>query len=1292
MSDAQLNEIRRRLDEELSIEKFENDPRQTEEAATQFFQDLFTELLNFDMKPSPTGQDPWHELPVHRWRDSARAESARLFAESGNFRVIYIELEELTRTAERNTIQSLTRSDRRDGWAIQGSFLTVFHAPEEDIWHLVTPYEEDTDDITAGRPVLRRYTLGEGETHRTVASALQDMDASKGRLAERINEAFNVKPVTEEFYNNYKNAFDTLKNELRDDLDIEEADRYAHVTLNRLMFFYYLQKKGWIGDRKNFVRWFHEQYRESNETEEFHEKWLSTLFFEGMNQPAGASIDADLPGPVEEAISGLAKMNGGLFQPTELDRNDTFLSDDSLDTVIRGFLEQYNFTVTEESPYDIDVAVDPAMLGKIYESLIAEQERGEAGIFYTPRVEVDLMCRMALYEQFCDHANGLDAEGKQEIVEFIFSEPQDWDPDDAGETETLEEILHELRIVDPACGSGAFLVGMKQVLTELYRKLDTTPDYHLKEQIINENLYGVDIKDWAVRVAEFRLWLSLVEGEEELPDQRPVLPNFSFKLKVGDSLIQKLDGEFVSLDTLTRTLDGDTGDLLTELKELKREHFEGEADRTEEIEEKQVELLRKHINGLIESLSTDSTQQTLFGDETEEFDDGAEERIEELEEIRDVINDAGDTGFFMWDIDFSDVMVEGGFDIVIGNPPYVRQEDIIDQGIHPERLEEMDDDEVSDLKTQYKNDLVDYVQETFDIKPYKRSDIYVYFYFKGIDLLREDGTLSFITSNSWLDIGYGKRLHEGLLKLTDLSYIIGNTSEKSFEDADVNTYITVANRKQQEILADYTRFVNFSRPFFNYDYADEFPSFLIDPESEAEEIAMDDETVRVATSDGIRTVSLGHDSLWRLGGGSTKELENDDEPEQVFSEEVGLTNSQAALNSHSWKNAALPTGSYDSGTWGRFIDAPTLYFTLWRDQGDRFTLLGNMSEPEYGLKSGANKFFFVPRPGSENNRHKADMDASTGELLLHHKETGRDFRIEPEFWMRPKSDIPESYHDQFEYTYTDSSDQTLVPDLILVKNREIKTSPIEPEHLNNVHISIDCTRHELQSSNYNALDYVEFGEEACWGRGGGSKLSERRSLRNRSPEWFSQPSVNDPYILLTITVNANFQYHYNPCGFPVSNNFYYLPELPDFEPGYVAGYLNSSIGWFFEEITGRSWTNTLRFDKPEYLILPIIETDKETQRDVESKLEELMERDMGHVFGELGAYHPDEASSDTVQSDRRGLDKVFFDDLDITEDTQTELYQEIVRGVRDRLMRQPDENPSLCETIAEHNPQYDYSR
>jgi len=318
MTNEQTQEIRRRLDEDLSLNVFERDYRSTGETATQFFQDLFVQVLNFNETTSPLGDATWQDIPVHEWPNTARANAARLFAESGNFRVIYVELEKLTRTAERNAIQSLTRSDRTSGWAIDGSFLTVFHAPDEDVWHLVTPYEEGTDDITTGRPVLRRYTLGEGETHRTVANALSGMDASKGRLAERIDEAFRVKPVTEDFYENYKSAFDTLSKELRrKGLEIEDADRYAHTTLNRLMFFYYLQKKGWIGDRKGFVRWFHEQYEESEEEDAFHEEWLSALFFEGMNSPEGGEIDADLPSDVKSAIAGLPYMNGGLFQPNE---------------------------------------------------------------------------------------------------------------------------------------------------------------------------------------------------------------------------------------------------------------------------------------------------------------------------------------------------------------------------------------------------------------------------------------------------------------------------------------------------------------------------------------------------------------------------------------------------------------------------------------------------------------------------------------------------------------------------------------------------------------------------------------------------------------------------------------------------------------------------------------------------------------------------------------------------------------------------------------------------------------
>lgn len=1123
------------------------------------------------------------------------------------------------------------------------------------------------------------------------------MDAGKpGQLSARIDEAFRVQPVTESFYESYKDVFNTLSSELRQKgLELEDADEYAHITLNRLMFFYYLQKKGWIGGRKDFVRWFHDQYRDSSDSDCFHEKWLSALFFDGMNQPEGTSLQTgDFPDNVSQTISGFAYMNGGLFQRDDLDRGDIYLSDEALDKTIQSFLEQYNFTVTEESPYDIDVAVDPAMLGKIYESLIAEQERGEAGIFYTPRVEVDLMCRLSLYEQFCDHANDLDEDGKRRIVEFVFSEPQDWDPRDVGKTDRLEEILHSLRIVDPACGSGAFLVGMKQVITELYQKLDDGDgdvylNYSAKEQIINENLYGVDIKDWAVRVAEFRLWLSLVEGEHELPEQRPVLPNFSFKLKVGDSLIQKLDGEFVSLDTLTRTLDGNTGDLLTELKELKREHFEGEADRTQEIEKKQVELLQKHIDGLIDNLSKDGSQQTLFGDTKDDQTDDNKKRIEDLEEVRDTVNEAGNAGFFMWDIDFSDVMVEGGFDVVIGNPPYIRRERLYPQNINPERIDEYSDEKTKQLKEDHVADLREYVQNTYGLKTGKWSDLYVYFFFRGIDILRNNGTLQYITSNSWLDIGYGGTLQEGLLTNTEIRYILGNTAAKSFEDADVNTVITTL-RKSTKLTNTETAFCSFSQPYVDIELEETFEDFLAANPDSIENINLDEEPLKLATHDVFRTTTASRGALWRLGGGSTNQP--DSEGEYTFSETAGVDDLQMIVESFGRKQAGQIqlVGSYDRGKWGKFIDAPKLYFDIWQDNNDKFDLMGDLSEPHLGIMSGANKFFFVPRPGTENTTYSADMDSSTGELVLEHKDTNREFRIEPEFWMRPLSEIPNRYHDQYDHIYTYNKER-LVPNLILVKNREIKTSPIEPKHLNSVHVHISENRNNLSTKGRSALKYIKFGEEARWGRTN-KALSERTNLSRRDP-WYSQPTISDPYILLTRFINAEFQYHYNPCAHPVADNFYYLPVGDKVDPGFLAGYMNSTLGWFMIEVSGRSWTNTLRFDKTEYQQVPILSNgDESIDADVEARLNTLMGRDSANVFEELGAYNPDAIFLETISEERLELDSALFDLLDFSTEQRIELYKEMIRLVRDRLMRQPDENPSLCETIAKHNPQYDYSR
>ena len=1274
MTDEQTKEIRQRLDEDLSLDEFERDYRSTGEAATQFFQDLFVQVLNFEETTSPLGDATWQDIPVHEWPNTARANAARLFAESGNFRVIYVELEKLTRTAERNAIQSLTRSDRTSGWAIDGSFLTVFHAPDEDIWHLVTPYEEGTDDITTGRPVLRRYTLGEGETHHTVGKALSSMDASKGRLAEQVDDAFQVKPVTEDFYKDYKDAFHTLTNELRrKDLEIENADRYAHMTLNRLMFFYYLQKKGWIGDRKDFVRWFHDQYEDSDREGVFHKEWLSSLFFDGMNSPEGGEISADLPSNVESAVAGLPYMNGGLFQPTEEDDCDTFLSDSALKSVIEEFLEQYNFTVTEESPYDIDVAVDPAMLGKIYESLIAEQERGQAGIFYTPRVEVDLMCRMALYEQFCDHANDPDVEGKERIVEFIFTEPQKWDAESSGETEQLENILHELRIVDPACGSGAFLVGMKQVLTELYRKLGTTPDYHLKEQIVNENLYGVDIKDWAVRVAEFRLWLSLVESEDELPEQEPVLPNFSFKLVDGDSIVQTINGEPIPFDQLVREATGDVYQQLEHVIDLKSKHFYGESDLgEEEIEKEQRELLIRYIDQKVESLESETkTQETISGGETEESKEAsaeAKKRINELEETKKKINEIDN--LFVWELTFPELMLgeQNGFDIVIGNPPYVRNETIVRQDLSKDQLEELDEKELEAKKSEYKRELNEYVERKFDVDAGGQIDLYLYFFFGGVDLLRDGGTLNLITSNSWLDTEFGEAIQELLLTETEPNYVVDNVSERSFEEADINTVITVAQKKSDPVLRGEMDFLSVSVPFSTLEVTD-FSQMLAGDDEDY--FVMYEEVARVLLSDEFRRIRLTTDALWRLGDGAAEErvieLPGEEANDFVYSEKTGIGQEQRGIESFADESTTAPRaeGEYGGEKWGQFIHAPDSFFEFLAAGSENLDQLQEHGKVDSGINTRANRFFYLYETKedewkySDIKNHSGDTIPDGCQVVRSEIGTWKGRGCEP-----PVEDTYWLIENEFLRTVIHSPKQSM-------------SISFDTEKLDTLVLSVYDDWPELEGTF--VRDYLEYAKSSktVTRKSNGEKVevlkvNQRPELSKRKQQmddgsnavwWYEISDKNYSRLLLPMSCGYSFRVMLATKTVPVDHNLFcfVFEEIPS-EPE-VKGwalYMNSTIVALLRELYGRSnlGQGGLKTEGVDWSRMPVPDSEI-LERIAESygDTSELFDRKIEKIWDEV------------EKEDKQRLDQVVFDEIGIEPSLAEELQERTVELVRARQER-----------------------
>ena len=252
-----------------------------------------------------------------------------------------------------------------------------------------------------------------------------------------------------------------------------------------------------------------------------------------MNNPE--SRDSTSYAAARAIFGDVPFLNGGLFERSELDeRYNVVVPDDAIKSVLTDLFDKFNFTVMESTPFDIEVAVDPEMLGKVFEELVTG--RHESGAYYTPRPVVSFMCREALK----GYLRGKRADiPESAIAKFVDSR------DTAGisgsiQARAISESLAEITVVDPACGSGAYLLGMLQELVELQSALyNVTEDakslYQTKQDIISRNLYGVDKDEFAVNIAMLRLWLSLsIEYDEDDP---PPLPNLDFKVLVGDSLL-----------------------------------------------------------------------------------------------------------------------------------------------------------------------------------------------------------------------------------------------------------------------------------------------------------------------------------------------------------------------------------------------------------------------------------------------------------------------------------------------------------------------------------------------------------------------------------------------------------------------------------------------------------------------------------------------------------------------------------------------------------------------------------
>ena len=607
---------------------------------------------------------------------------------------------ERARTAIRNFVADhLKTGDGKD------AALVAFISPTEKQWrfsyvkmeYAAVEKEDGKVGVQAKLTPARRssYIVGENESCHTAQSRFLDLlqDTENHPTLAQIEDAFSVEAVTKEFFEQYKELFLDLKDELDSlakkdkiigaefaDKNVSTAD-FAKKLMGQIVFLYFLQKKGWLGVPKgkdwgdgphNFLRQLFAG--KFGGYKNFFNDILEPLFYDTLATDRGHDawckiFSCRIPflnGGLFEPVAGYDWQKTNILIPNSLFSNTKTTSAGDAGTGILDVFDRYNFTVNEAEPLEKEVAIDPEMLGKVFENLLEVKERKSKGSFYTPREIVHYMCQESLINYLDTAVNsgtetvgterrkqGLFGDEKAEqtlltttvrkelipradIETFIHSGDQASYYEAARVEGTsyqrklpktietyaklLDDKLADIAVCDPAIGSGAFPVGMMQEivrarssLTPYFNDVKERTAYHFKRHAIQNCIYGVDIDPGAVEIAKLRLWLSLVVDEDDVKQIKP-LPNLDYKIVVGNSLL-----------AVEKTLFNK--ELSERLEELKPKFFDA-TDR------KVKSGYKREIDRIIQELTSGK----------EDFD---------------------------FEIYFSEVFhAKNGFDIVIANPPY----------------------------------------------------------------------------------------------------------------------------------------------------------------------------------------------------------------------------------------------------------------------------------------------------------------------------------------------------------------------------------------------------------------------------------------------------------------------------------------------------------------------------------------------------------------------------------------------------------------------------------------------
>lgn len=693
--------------------------------------------------------------------------------------------------------------------------LIVYHQPGHGDWRFSfyskSKYWDDEGNEIKKETHPKRYTyvLGKGETCVTPRERFWHLVEKRTRTIKDVLEAFSVEKVSKEFFVKYKKHYQSFVDSLIESPykanifgSNEKAIRdFVKKMLGRIVFLQFLQKKGWLDvaiDRhygegnKNFLV----EFFNTNNNDAFYTNCLVPLFFETLNNPKDEIYK----------VTGtkFPYLNGGLFERDEIEKKakaDFIVFKKELFENLFSFFGEYNFTIDESTPDDLDVGIDPEMLGHIFENLL--EDNREKGAFYTPKLIVQYMCQEVLIQYLELHL------GKHEVIaNFIrYKDRGDEKAKDnfiRNNASKIEKLLDDVKICDPAIGSGAFPMGLLQEIFHAKLALDWTlldKKGEVKRAIIQNSIYGVDKDKGAVDIARLRFWLSLIVDEEVKKDEKPQpLPNFDYKIMQGDSLLESFKGYSLKYHDIqeeplqtdlfnTQTQINIFRKTHTDLAALEKDFFDPKNNHRKEEIRNQIDALvahsieqsfkdliaekKKTVTSISKNIAPDRSKKAKQEKTIATLEAEIEDMQLALKDIKPLLK-KNEKPWFMWHLYFKDVFDKGGFDIVIGNPPYIRQESITDIKPYLEKI---------DGKPNY---------EVYN----STSDIYTYFFELGHKILKQDkGVFSYICSKQYTRARFGQKLREYLINKSRISGYIDFHEVQVF-GATVDTSIIFFQKSQ----------------------------------------------------------------------------------------------------------------------------------------------------------------------------------------------------------------------------------------------------------------------------------------------------------------------------------------------------------------------------------------------------------------------------------------------------------------------------------------------------------------